>query len=476
MQYPAIMSSNTKDILAWDFYPTYSAYVTMMQDFHTNYPSLCHLDTIGTTTDGRLLLVLKISDNPDVDEDEPDFLYTSSMHGDEITGYVLMLRMIDYLLTNYGTIPSIGALVNDAEIWINPNANPDGTYAGGNNTVSGATRGNANNIDINRNFPDPTAGPHPDGEAWQVETIAWMAFMRSHNFVMSGSFHGGIEVMNYPWDTYPQLHADDNWLQLICHEYADTVQSISATHFTAYDDGITNGYAWYEVDGGRQDFTTYYCHGREVTIEISNAGTPSAAQLPNYWNWNYKSLLNYMEQVNYGIHGIVTDSITGAPLRAFVQVLSHDADSSQIYSNALNGDYHRLIAAGSWTLRFSATGYITKTITNVAAQNYQKTILDVQLARPMTGIENADAANNMVVLWPNPFTDLVTLEVNAETAGNIDVAISDASGRQVLQKTFLNVSASKQQIRLDVSSLPAGVYSCEIQFSDKVIVKKMVKK
>jgi carboxypeptidase D len=36
------------------------------------------------------------------DEYEPEFMYTSTMHGDETVGYVLMLRLIDYLLTNYG--------------------------------------------------------------------------------------------------------------------------------------------------------------------------------------------------------------------------------------------------------------------------------------------------------------------------------------------------------------------------------------
>ena len=70
------------------------------------------------------------------------------MHGDELTGYVLMLRFIDDILNKYNVDSRITNLVNEIDIWINPLANPDGAYAGGNNNVWGATRSNANFIDL----------------------------------------------------------------------------------------------------------------------------------------------------------------------------------------------------------------------------------------------------------------------------------------------------------------------------------------
>ncbi len=159
------MSDNFRDAMAWDVYPTYTAYVQMMNDFVTNYPTLCQLVPIGTTVQGRSLLAVKISDNVTSEENEPEVFYTSSMHGDETTGYVLMLRLIDSLLVGYNAGNSrIQNMVNNMEIYINPLANPDGTYRSGNTTVSGAWRYNSNGVDINRNFPDPKGGPHPDGE------------------------------------------------------------------------------------------------------------------------------------------------------------------------------------------------------------------------------------------------------------------------------------------------------------------------
>jgi hypothetical protein len=58
-----------KKAMEWDSYPTYSQYDSIMRFFAEEYPSLCRLDTIGTTLEGRLVMVLKISDNCNEDED-----------------------------------------------------------------------------------------------------------------------------------------------------------------------------------------------------------------------------------------------------------------------------------------------------------------------------------------------------------------------------------------------------------------------
>ncbi|MCF8344379.1 MAG: zinc carboxypeptidase, partial [Bacteroidales bacterium] len=275
--------TDIKNLQDWNFYSTYEAYVAIMEQFETDYPDLCRLTNLGTLPSGRKILALMITDNVTQNEPEPEFFYTSSMHGDEITGYVLMLRLIDHLLSNYGSDPDIRQLVNGVEMWINPLANPDGTYAGGNQTVQGATRGNANGIDINRNFPDPEDGPHPDGNDWQPETVIFMNFAEFHDFVMSCNLHGGAEVCNYPWDTWAQLHADDDWWQFVCREYADTVHAYGPPgYLTDLNNGITNGYAWYTISGGRQDYMNYFHSCREYTLEISSVKTPPASQLPDY--------------------------------------------------------------------------------------------------------------------------------------------------------------------------------------------------
>lgn len=401
------MSNDLKEISDWNVYPTYDAYVTMMNQFASNHPSICRIVDAGNTVNGRKILYAVISDSVNTREAEPQFMYSSSMHGDELTGYVSMLRLIDSLLTTYGTAVDITNLVNNAEIWICPLANPDGTYKSGNTTVNGAVRYNANNIDLNRNFPDPYQGPYPTG-TWQPETVNMMTLASNNNFVLSANFHGGAEVVNYPWDCFVRLHPDNSWFYDLSRKYADTVHAHSvAGYMDDLNNGITNGYAWYPVYGGRQDYMTYFKRGREVTIELSNTKLLPASSLPTYWEYNRRSLLNYMKSVLYGIKGKVTDNF-GNPVKAKIIIVGHEADSSEVYSSVQFGDFYRLIAPGTYNVQIVAPNLISQTITNVVVNQNQATELNIQLMPVPVELTSftAERKNNKVFLSWTTATEL----------------------------------------------------------------------
>lgn len=426
-------------LTVWTAYPTYDAYVQLMTDFQTNYPAICQVTTIATLTNTyhRKLMVAKISDNVATDEAEPEFLYTSSMHGNETAGYILMLDLIDLLLSSYGTNPEITDLVNNMEIYICPLANPDGTYYGGNSTVTGSRRGNYNNIDLNRNYPDLVSGDHPDGNAWQEETVAFMNFATAHHFVAGSNFHGGTEVVNYPWDTKSALTADDTWWQYVSKEYVDSARTHGNSSYMTvlYSSGITNGFVWYEANGTRQDYMNYWHHCREHTIELSSSYVLPTTQMQNYWNYNYRSLILYMKQARYGIHGIITSGVTGLPVAAKVVVSGHDFDNSEVYSSSNNGDYHRLIKGGTWTLVVSADGYTTKTITGVVVSDHATTNLDIQLwpgpsvvTQAATSVTGTTATLNGTVN-PNGLSVSYAFEWGTTTSyGNSTTSTSAGSG------------------------------------------------
>ena len=271
-----VMHDATRGTYDWDSYLTYGEYEAMMQQFATDHPDRCTYIELGTLSSGRKLMGARLNNGQA--DGKPHFLYTSTMHGDEVTGMILMLRLIDEFCTSND--PRILNILDNVDLFIFPCTNPDGTYHGGNNTVYGATRENGNHIDLNRHFPDFDDGPHPDGASYYQDECQWMMDLaQEHLFTMSANYHGGAEVMNYPWDTYQPLHADDAWWQMVCHEYANLTHEVSNNYMTDYNNGITNGYAWYTITGSRQDYMNYYGQCREVTIECSNSKTPNASQL-----------------------------------------------------------------------------------------------------------------------------------------------------------------------------------------------------
>ena len=361
----------------WNYYPTYDAYVAMMQQFASDYPEICRVVEFGTSVQNRKLLSCVISSNVHVREAEPQVFWTSSMHGDETTGYIMMLRLIDYLLSNYGTDSRITYLLDHLEIWINPLANPDGTYWTGNGSVSGSRRYNANNVDLNRNYKDWYYGNHPDYEDWQQETVHFMELQSSQTFTLGVNLHGGAEVCNYPWDNRNVLPADDAWWQLVCWEYADTAHAHAPSGYMNLYGGVVRGYMWYSVSGSRQDYTNYYDYNREFCLEISDTKNPSASQLPNYWNYNYRSFLNFTQQALYGIHGIVTDACSGEPIYAKISI-PQDINNSFVMTDARVGYYARPIIAGNYSVTYSAEGYESQTI-SVTANNKQQTVQNIAL-------------------------------------------------------------------------------------------------
>ena len=380
--------ADTKSTLAdWDAYPTYDAYVAMMYQFETDYPALCHIVDAGLTVEGRSILFAQISDNVDTEEDEPEVMYTSTMHGNETTGYILCLRLIDSLLAGYGTNTYITRMVDSCEIWINPLANPDGAYYSGDNTIYGARRYNADGVDLNRNFPDPLDGDHPHGLPWAPETVVMMDLAEAHSFVISANHHGGAEVINYPWDTWNNVHADVNWFIDICQNWATSAQLNSPSGYmqsTQFPTGITNGYEWYRVAGGRQDYMNYGRGCREVTTELSYVMLLPANELPDHWDYNKVAMLEYLENGLYGIRGVVTDGVTSLPVAATVRVLNHDIDNSEVFTDPDVGDYHRMLSPGTYDLEYVSLGYEPDTVLGILVVKDQSTRVDISLM-PLSG-------------------------------------------------------------------------------------------
>ena len=432
-----------------DFYPTYEAYEQMMQDFQSQYPDLCKLIEIGQLASGRKILVLQIGDNINEIEDEPNFFYTATMHGDELAGYPMMLQLIDYLLCNYETEDQVKNIVDNINIYINPLANPDGTYRGGNETVREAIRFNNNFVDLNRNFPDPKGGDNPDGRSHQTETEIFMDFADNYNIHMACNLHSGVEVVNYPWDTFSEVHADDDWLYQISREYADTVHSYASApdFFTDFDNGITNGFAWFEVEGGRQDYMTYFKRAREVTLEVVRRKILDSDRLPEVWTTHKSSLLNYMEESLYGLRGQIRDCETEEYLEAEVLIPLHDKQNSSVFSNTVNGNYFRYLSAGNYQVEFNAEGYFSET-RSIDIFDKSSIRVDIELCPMSSSTSKYYTLDDIVIRYQE---NKILLDGHSQHQ-NISYTLFDGLGQTVLNSRLIDKS-----IELN-THLPEGLY------------------
>lgn len=453
---------------SWNRYPTYGTYLALMDTFQTRFPNLCKIDTIlATTISQHSILCAHISNNINDNEGKPSIFYISTIHGDEVTGYYMMLRLINHLLTNYNTDDYITELVDNTDIWICPLYNPDGTYYFSNNRINDSPisiRTNRHGEDLNRSFP--IAGQPFAKANYEPEVEAMMEFMSTHNFTLAANLHGGSEVFNYPWDLWESeehSHADAAWWNLVGRQFADTCHLYSSSFMTEADNGVTEGGDWYIISGSMQDYHNWYLGTRHVTIEVSNDKVLSSYQLPYYWNYIRSSFLHFIEEAGHGIHGTVTDSITGEPLEALVFIANHDLDHSYVETTLPYGDYHRPIKAGQYAVTYSADGYLPKTIITHIADG-QRLEQNVQLTKSV-GIDDYE---QNITIYPNPARDVVHVEVTdgMETAG---IALYDMHGRAI--ETFHETSL--QRTTINVSGLSAGTYFIVITTDKGVFVRKV---
>ncbi|HPK00581.1 MAG TPA: M14 family zinc carboxypeptidase [Candidatus Hydrogenedentes bacterium] len=375
-------------------YNGYASVTAMLAAYAQAYPAITRLESVGQSVEGRELWVLYISDNPGIEEDEPEFKYIGTIHGDEPLGTEMCLHFIDLLLTGYGQIPRITDLVDNTSIAILPLLNPDGREAG--------TRMNANGVDLNRAFPrypfDYT-GNQGDGEPLQAagrqpEVVRVMEWTAANRFVLSANFHTGALLVNYPYDEdgvpsgADAPTPDDALFQELARRYAR--ENLPMWNSPYFADGISNGSAWYSIFGSMQDWNYRYMACNEVTIELSNTKWPPAGALPAFWDDNREAMLRYLEAVHLGVRGLVTDALTGQPLDARVTV---QGNAQPVFTDPDVGDYHRTLLPGVYTITIRANGYYPQTFINLIVTSGPATRIDAALI-PLDAPFDADVNND----------------------------------------------------------------------------------
>ncbi|MBN1426165.1 zinc carboxypeptidase, partial [Candidatus Fermentibacteria bacterium] len=199
---------------------TYSETEGFLDSLHVACPQITTpKQSIGLTHEGRDIWAMKISDNPGIDEDEPEVLFDALHHAVEVPSVEVVLCYMRWLCEGYGRDPHATYLVDHREIWFVPIVNPDGlVYLETVSPEGGAwwrknRRDNGDGtwgVDLNRNYPyhwggtgapsDPSSdyyrGPWAGSEP---EVQAMMSLMIGRDFVSHISFHSSARAIYLPW-------------------------------------------------------------------------------------------------------------------------------------------------------------------------------------------------------------------------------------------------------------------------------------
>ncbi|MEV6173265.1 M14 family metallopeptidase [Streptomyces sp. NPDC051954] len=125
-------SASADDVRLLDFpsadsrYHNYAEMTSEISSLISANPSIASQRTIGTSYGGRNIVAIKISDNVGTDEAEPEVLFTHHQHAREHLTVEMALYLLRELTQDYGTDSRVTSMVNNREIWIVPDLNPDG--------------------------------------------------------------------------------------------------------------------------------------------------------------------------------------------------------------------------------------------------------------------------------------------------------------------------------------------------------------
>ena len=136
-----------------------------------------------------------------------------------------------------------------------------------------------------------------------------------------------------------------------------------------------------------------------MTIEISVNKQPDESLLDQFWSENQNAMLAYLAAVHMGIRGVVTSTEDNAPIYAEVRV---NGNAQPVFTDPDVGDYHRMLLPGTYSLTFSAPGYVTQTINDIQATE-PATRVDVALEPASTiadinGDGRVDASDVQLVI------------------------------------------------------------------------------
>ena len=486
-------------------YHTYAEMVTALQQMVTAHPTIARLEDLGDSW-GRIyndpdyvphdIWGLKISDNVQLDEAEPEILYTGVHHAREPVTLEICLGIANELLSRYGVDPTITRYVNDHETWIVPLQNPDGHWCVTDKDYTDWRKNCRDNdgngrptaptwwwypdgVDTNRNYAwhwggdgsdsDPNSETYRGPSAFsEPENQAIRSLALRENFAFSIDYHSYGEEVLYPYGYDNSSNAPD---EQMLSSIATTIRDRIGGNYVAMQANQL-----YPAAGNSQDwhYGEYNCFA--YIIETATEFIPPGSAIAGIVTPNVRGAMYLQERIDGpGVRGIVR--INGTPGLATVTLVGVDNPSMahSRESHPVTGDYYRITSSGDKTLRFSATGFPDQEfVVSVPTSGYATLDVDFGVSDVATGTE---AVGLRLDVTPNPAQESAGLRYALpKGTSSADLSIFDLSGRLVTQQTVSGAQGLTLWDGRDGSGrrMPTGIYLARITAGADARVRRIV--
>jgi len=214
-------------------YYTYNEVVQKLDSMKIQFPNLItSKQNLGLSVDSRAIYMVKISDNPDVNESatEPAIYFDALHHAREPQSMASTVYFMYWLMENYGINPEATYLVNNREIFFVPVVNPDGYVynqttnpnGGGSWRKNRRNNGTCYGVDLNRNY-----------------TYGWGLNSGSSNDPCSETYRGPSAASE------PETQAIRNLVQTILPKIGFSNHSVAGRYLNPY--GYTDTSIAYDI-------------------------------------------------------------------------------------------------------------------------------------------------------------------------------------------------------------------------------------
>ena len=408
--------------------------INQMDTLSILYPSfVSEKDSIGTSFEGRTIWAFKLSDNPSIDEDEPEVLFTGLTHAREPLSMMNLFYFANWICENYNSDLTANYLLDNREMWFIPIINPDG-YAynesispdgGGmhrknrrpNPPNSSCNMGTQQGVDLNRNY----------GYNWG-----------ENNSGSSGNpcsaVYRGLSAFSEP-----ETEAISNFI--LSREFSNVL------HYHSYSNFLIHSWG----DGSfpdEPDLTTLREIGKEMTRYngyLVGTGTETVGYGVNGdavdWSYGTAGLISYTPEV-----GTFSDNFW--PSEDRVIPLCQD----QVYSNSI----FALVAGSDYI--------IYDRIFNNSYPEIDDTI-SISLVIQNRGLNNSNGSVTLDITPLNSYSSLSVDNINIETlparssdTTNILLSISSDIENGTKGGLILSLHDSSSFNRMDTVSIIFGDY------------------